>query len=168
MLEYHHLATAFNVALADEENNIFSSFRPERYREIRKLIVNMVLSTDMAKHFEYINKFKARIEGGGLKLEDPAVRSIVLEVAIKCSDLNNPSRSTDMARKWTDAIMGEFYHQGDLERALGLPVSKFMDRHDPNVAKCQIGFIDFLVMPLFELWQKGLGDSEHNVARIRK
>ena len=41
-----------------------------------------------------------------------------------------------------------------------------MDRLDPNVAKCQIGFIDFLVTPLFEIWRKGLGDSEHNRTRI--
>ena len=50
-----------------------------------------------------------------------------------------------------------------VERALGLPVSKFMDRLDPNVAKCQLGFIDFLVTPLFEIWRRGLGESEYNL-----
>ena len=114
VLEYHHLATAFTIALTDADNNIFSGLRPDRYRELRKLIVNMVLSTDMSKHFEYINKFKVRIEGGGIKLEDPQVRAVVLEIAMKCADLNNPSREATLAQKWTESIMNEFYRQGDL------------------------------------------------------
>ena len=118
VLEYHHLATAFTLALSDNDKNIFSSLRPDRYRELRKLVVNMVLSTDMAKHFEYINKFKARIDGGGVRLEEPAVRGVVLEVAMKCADLNNPSRDAPTAQKWTEAIMAEFYSQGDMGRCL--------------------------------------------------
>ena len=47
--------------------------------------------------------------------------------------------------------MREFYEQGDLEKANDLPVSKFFDRTQPNVPKCQLGFIDFVVRPLMEV-----------------
>lgn len=177
VLEYHHCATAFDI-LGDDSCNVFHGLPNEKIREMRKLIIGMVLSTDMAKHFEYINKFKARFDmvvspnsdrvetgilGMGLmKLETPADRAMALEVAIKAADLNNPTRPTDIAVRWTEAIMEEFLAQGDRERALNLPVSKFMDRIERNVAKCQIGFIDILVAPLFEAWMKGMGDNAYN------
>lgn len=48
-------------------------------------------------------------------------------------------------------VMAEFYGQGDLEKAAGLPITKFFDRKAPNVPKCQIGFINFIVSPLFNV-----------------
>lgn len=44
--------------------------------------------------------------------------------------------------------------QGDVEKALDLPVSRFMDRLFPEVPTCQIGFIDFIVTPIY----KALGE----------
>ena len=38
--------------------------------------------------------------------------------------------------------MEEFFQQGDLERSKGLPVTKFFDRANTNVPKCQMGFIN--------------------------
>ena len=38
--------------------------------------------------------------------------------------------------------------QGDEERRLGLPVSPYMDRSAPQLAKLQEGFINHLVAPL--------------------
>ncbi|KAI8588472.1 hypothetical protein BDZ88DRAFT_195845 [Geranomyces variabilis] len=35
-----------------------------------------------------------------------------------------------------------------------MPVSKFMDRYDTHIPKCQIGFIDILVTPLFDSWSQ--------------
>ena len=46
--------------------------------------------------------------------------------------------------------MEEFYQQGDLEKANGLPVSRFYCRQSTNVPKCQIGFINIIVCPLIE------------------
>lgn len=41
-----------------------------------------------------------------------------------------------------------FYFQGDDEAALGLQVSPFMDRNNPQLAKLQESFINHLVAPL--------------------
>jgi len=46
--------------------------------------------------------------------------------------------------------MAEFFRQGDVERTLGLPISMNCDRHTVATAKCQVGFISFLVKPLFD------------------
>ena len=54
--------------------------------------------------------------------------------------------------------MKEFWKQGDQELSFGLPISAFMDRRQPQVPQCQIGFITVLVKPLFIEWHKLLGD----------
>lgn len=46
--------------------------------------------------------------------------------------------------------MEEFYRQGDREKQLKMKVSPFCDREKPALAKCQLGFIDYIAKPLFE------------------
>ena len=46
------------------------------------------------------------------------------------------------------------YFQSDLEKLEGLPVAPFMDRDKVNKPSSQIGFIKFVLLPLFE----ALGD----------
>ncbi len=40
---------------------IFENFAKDEYKEIRKKMVEMVLATDMAKHFTDIAQFKNRV-----------------------------------------------------------------------------------------------------------
>ena len=46
--------------------------------------------------------------------------------------------------------MEEFYAQGDAEKELGIAVSMNCDRRTVSVAKSQVGFITFLVGPVFK------------------
>ena len=48
--------------------------------------------------------------------------------------------------------MNEFWNQGDIERKLKLDISPMCDRHNANVEKSQVGFIDYIVHPLWETW----------------
>ena len=77
-------------------------------------------------------------------------RQIVLETALHAADLGNPTKSLPIYLEWTGRVMEEFYRQGDLERKRGLPISQMMDRTNPTVEKSQIGFISFVVSPLYE------------------
>ena len=96
-----------------------------------------------------------------------------MDICIKCADISNPAKPTEIAYDWSMAVMEEFFKQGDKERDLKLPVSKFMDRAKdiPNIPKCQIGFIEFIVYPLFEAWDLYmLDESDEHIAlnNIRK
>ncbi|KAJ3200485.1 hypothetical protein HDU82_008877 [Entophlyctis luteolus] len=108
----------------------------------------------MSQHFTYINKLKSKISATTLKLQEAADRALVLDMAIKCADLNNPTKSHELCKQWAFRIMEEFFQQGDRERLNGLNVSMFMDRKETSIPKCQIGFIDILVTPLFESWSQ--------------
>ena len=52
---------------------------------------------------------------------------------LKCADVSNPAKPFDLYAEWTARIMEEFYLQGDIERAIGLAISRFMDREQPEV-----------------------------------
>ncbi|KAJ3013029.1 hypothetical protein HKX48_005960 [Thoreauomyces humboldtii] len=153
VLEFHHAAKAFEIARRPE-TNVFDSLTNEQQRESRKLIISMVVATDMSQHFHYINKLKGKIAASALNWEESNDRSLILECAIKCADLNNSAKPLDQSRRWAFQVMQEFFLQGDRERKLGMPVSKFMDRYDTHIPKCQIGFIDILVTPLFDSWSQ--------------
>jgi len=50
---------------------------------------------------------------------------------------------------WTHEIAHEFHAQGDLEKSQGLKISALCDRDNTFLPKAQIGFIDFVVRPIF-------------------
>ena len=52
--------------------------------------------------------------------------------------------------------MAEFFEQGDKEKAMKLPVSPMCDRATTAIPKTQIGFIDFVVQPLYTAWGRHL------------
>ncbi len=50
--------------------------------------------------------------------------------------------------RWLGVLEEEFFRQGDQERALGLPISPLFDRAKQGVSKSQVGFFDFVALPL--------------------
>jgi hypothetical protein len=59
-LESHHLASSFRV-LNTAGCDIIGSLGSEGYRDLRKLIIEIVLHTDLSKHFEFISKLQALV-----------------------------------------------------------------------------------------------------------
>ena len=57
VLENHHSALAFQLTRAHEDANIFKNLNSEEYRQIRSIVIDMILATEMNKHFEHLNKF---------------------------------------------------------------------------------------------------------------
>lgn len=79
-----------------------------------------------------------------------AEKLLVLKMAIKVSDIGNVTKGRDYCLGWTKRVTEEFFHKGDLEAKLGLPVTPFMDRTTANIPKQQIGFYNFVAKPMFE------------------
>ena len=51
-------------------------------------------------------------------------------------------------RRWLSNLEEEFFRQGDKERELGIPISPLFDRSKQGVSKSQVGFYDFVALPL--------------------
>ncbi|KAI1883062.1 hypothetical protein AGOR_G00241380 [Albula goreensis] len=71
---------------------------------------------------------------------------------VHCADLSNPTKPLELYRQWTDRIMEEFFTQGDRERDRGMEISPMCDKHNASIEKSQVGFIDYIVHPLWETW----------------
>jgi hypothetical protein len=65
----------------------------------------------MTAHFTQINKFKGKLEASSLNMNEKASRVLVLEMAIKCGDLNNVGKSLEIAKEWSFRVMDEFFKQ---------------------------------------------------------
>lgn len=82
------------------------------------------------------------------------------------SDISNPTKPWDLCKYWTDLLFVEFFSQGDQEKSLKLPVSQFMDRETTNIAKGQIGFIDFIIKPIYAAGHSFLPKLQVNINNI--
>jgi len=74
----------------------------------------------------------------------------LMQIMIKVSDVSNEARPMEVAEPWLDCLLQEFFIQSDVEKLEGLPVAPFMDRDKVTKPSAQIGFIRFVLTPLFE------------------
>ncbi|XP_010771117.1 cAMP-specific 3',5'-cyclic phosphodiesterase 4D-like isoform X3 [Notothenia coriiceps] len=157
VLENHHLAVGFKL-LQEDNCDIFQNLSKKQRESLRKMVIDMVLATDMSKHMNLLADMKTMVETkkvtslGVLLLDNYSDRIQVLQNMVHCADLSNPTKPLDIYRQWTDRIMEEFFTQGDRERDKGMEISPMCDKHNASVEKTQVGFIDYVVHPLWETW----------------
>lgn len=143
VLENHHIATAMALASRPELDWI-SPLPASEQAELRKVMIELVLATDPTTHMPFMKRF----------MEDVAAQTVTpmqaMAAMLKGADISNPTRPLSVYAVWVEGIMKEFFAQGDAERTLGLPISMNCDRESVNVNKCQVGFITFLVSPIWK------------------
>ena len=127
------------------------------------LVVEMVLSTDMSKHFLHLKHMKKVIGSPDALVkhkksvcccngcdnyilvisrwqqiqgeEKPKVLSLFLHMA----DISHPGKKWEIHEKWTSRLIEEFFMQGDKEKELNLPCSPLCDRNTTAIPESQVG-----------------------------
>lgn len=174
VLENMHVSSMFKLILGDHRErklDIFENFDEDQITRARDFIIKAVLATDMKKHFAKINFIKGLIIGADDIDEvlsndipkDVSLRSEVLSFIIHLADISNPSKGETIATIWTDKLLTEFFKQGDLEESMGLPFSQLCDRSTTDREKSQVGFINFIVLPSYELLGKLIPQVEAEI-----
>ena len=169
VLERHHLHSTFSL-LAHKQFDILEPLSADDRRAVRALIIELVLATDLSRHIEYVERLRTLCTTQGASAWErdreqagpDAQRtpwhstfheidlSFVLPVAIKFADLGHATKVTAQHRAWTQRITDEFHALGDLEREMGIPISRLCDRRvDTNVAKTQLGFFRYICLPFY-------------------
>ncbi|XP_077568768.1 cGMP-inhibited 3',5'-cyclic phosphodiesterase 3B isoform X2 [Stigmatopora nigra] len=179
VLENHHAASAWNLYLSRPEFNFLVNLDHVEFKRFRFLVIEAILATDLKKHFDFLAEFNSKVNdvsSPGIDWTNENDRLLVCQVCIKLADINGPAKVRDLHLKWTEGIVNEFYEQGDEEAGLGLPVSPFMDRSAPQLAKLQESFITHIVGPLCNSydaagllpgqWVNGDGSDEDNEGRV--
>ncbi|XP_077424261.1 cGMP-inhibited 3',5'-cyclic phosphodiesterase 3A-like isoform X2 [Vanacampus margaritifer] len=151
VLENHHAASAWNLLLSRPEFNFLINLEHTEFKRFRFLVIEAILATDLKKHFDFLAEFNAKVgddPSSGIDWSNENDRLLVCQMCIKLADINGPLKCKDLHLQWTEGIVNEFYEQGDEESNLGLPISPFMDRAAPQLAKLQESFITHIVGPL--------------------
>ncbi|KAJ7994984.1 hypothetical protein DPEC_G00255200 [Dallia pectoralis] len=151
VLENHHAASAWSLYLSCPEFNFLANLDHVEFKRFRFLVIEAILATDLKKHFDFLAEFNSKVNdvnSPGIDWTNENDRLLVCQVCIKLADINGPAKVRDLHLKWTEGIVNEFYEQGDEEATLGLPISPFMDRSSPQLAKLQESFITHIVGPL--------------------
>ncbi|XP_034835238.1 high affinity cAMP-specific and IBMX-insensitive 3',5'-cyclic phosphodiesterase 8 isoform X2 [Maniola hyperantus] len=171
VLESHHAALSFKLTLNDDRVNIFKNLDRDTYKSVRHNVIDMILATEMTKHFEhlakFVNVFYAKSSGSkedGMQCDEPLSLdttaltspenvSLVKRMMIKCADVSNASRPQKFAFEWARRIAEEYFLQTDEEKAKDLPVVMPMfDRATCSIPRSQIGFIDYIIIDMMEAW----------------
>ena len=151
VMETHHCSVSISV-ITHDETNVFGFFDDDHIGEVWSLFIDLIMATDMAKHFEILDAMKNFQASEKKWSEDPVGRLLMLKMLIKAADISNCARQFETADRWCDVLCEEFFKQGDLERAQGMEYSSPMnDREHLDKAKSQIGFYKSVCLPLFTL-----------------
>ncbi|XP_073333677.1 high affinity cAMP-specific and IBMX-insensitive 3',5'-cyclic phosphodiesterase 8B [Pagrus major] len=172
VLESHHAALAFQLTVRDSKSNIFKNTDRNQFRTLRQAIIDMVLATEMTRHFEHVSKFVNSINKPMAAIEEtstssvnsdcdgqanirnsPENRLLIKRMLIKCADVANPCRPLELCIEWAGRISEEYFAQTDEEKRQGLPVvMPVFDRNTCSVPKSQISFIDYFITDMFDAW----------------
>ncbi|XP_029660409.1 high affinity cAMP-specific and IBMX-insensitive 3',5'-cyclic phosphodiesterase 8 isoform X4 [Formica exsecta] len=166
VLESHHAALTFKLSLSDDNVNIFKNLDQDAYKQLRQNVIDMILATEMTKHFEHLAKFmnfcSTRINDEQETYSDSLDMSVVLQpdnvilvkrMMIKCADVSNPTRPLKCCVEWARRIAEEYFSQTDEEKKLKMPVVMPMfDRMTCSIPKSQIGFVDYIINDMIEAW----------------
>jgi hypothetical protein len=160
-LENMHCSLLYDI-LKKPDMDIFSGLDDAQWRESRKIILSLILGTDMAHHFDQVSKTQLFLEVHGEDVksfyrgaqesiecfQDDKNRIFIMELILHCSDISNPFKPFHICSQWADLVSKEFFAQGDKERENGMDISPMMDRATSNLYNMQMGFIEFVVSPL--------------------
>lgn len=136
--------------------DIFDKFFISAKRHCRRRIIACVLSTDMFDHEKTLSNFNL-IEENKNNLKNYNEKNIfynnqqaALSMIIHSADISNPAKPLNVYLKWVDRLFKEFFHQGDIEREMGIIITSLCDRRTTDINASQIYFISHITKTSFD------------------
>jgi 3',5'-cyclic-nucleotide phosphodiesterase len=167
VMEIHHIHEAIPI-ITREDIHLFAAFDGTQVKKVWSLFINLILATDMARHFDLVKQAQNAADNGGFNMNDAGMRLLGLQLLLKVADISNVSRPFEYADAWCDILNQEFFKQGDLEKSSGLGLtSPLNDRNSCNKPKSQIGFYNFICLPLYSVVAKVFPPLEVQVEAVR-
>ncbi|OXB52809.1 UNVERIFIED_CONTAM: hypothetical protein H355_016630 [Colinus virginianus] len=119
VLENHHISAVFRM-MQDDEMNIFVNLTKDEFAELRALVIEMVLATDMSCHFQQVKSMKTALQ----QLERSQWRQTSLDEHLELGDINADLagfRSTwtryiqENKQKWKERAASGITNQASIE-----------------------------------------------------
>lgn len=160
VLESYHLAMLVVIL-----NNIWPSLVESERSQ--RLLHDVILSTDMAVHFEYMKKAS---ECQKENTPQDEYRRLVACMMLKCADVSNVARDLEISREWASMLVDEFDDLGKLEVELGMRkhTELSVSNREEVLNRGQKVFIETYALPLFCTMSKMVPELEFTIKQIRK
>ncbi|KAF3824317.1 hypothetical protein GH733_008602 [Mirounga leonina] len=105
VLENHHVSAAYRL-MQEEEMNVLINLSKDDWRDLRNLVIEMVLSTDMSGHFQQIKNIRS-----SLQQPEGIDKAKTMSLILHAADISHPAKSWQLHHRWTMALMEEFFLQ---------------------------------------------------------
>lgn len=149
--ENYHASTTWKMFTArDEDGSLVQGWSASDLVAARSLLVPLILATDMQHHFESLSAFRVRLGSGSFHpFNDPKDEMETLKLLFHAADLGHSAKPWASHYHWSERVTEEFFLQGDEEAQLGLPISPLCSRKNSNLASSQVGFLQFVCVPMW-------------------
>jgi hypothetical protein len=144
---------AYGMHLLHEVDSCFISHLSKKQQiSFRRLIISVILATDMACHMKTLEKFERCVKalGNDVSSWPEEERLVALQMALHCADISSPARPRPLSCIWGLRVQEEFCRQGDLETTMGLPVVQLCDRGCTTAQQNQMEFISNSLVPALQ------------------
>lgn len=122
------------------------------YKELKSEIKDAIMATDLGNYFRYRSKLLPLVTGFTFDWENVNHRSLLKGIMMTSCDLSGMCKPVLVAKKLTDDLYREFYHQGDVEKAKYYTPLSMMDRDKHvNIPEDQVQFLSVVILPCVEL-----------------
>jgi len=152
VLENMHAHETF-MLLRKDELNIFAKLDVADRKDLRKIIINAILATDMTHHKDFTTTLgEKRSVEEAFDVEKPSTRQFLVDVVVHAADISAQVYVWEVARKWEARINREFVLQVQKEKANGITPSPFMLELDLPTKryKSQLFFCDVILKPFWK------------------
>ncbi|KAH7647833.1 hypothetical protein FG379_000459 [Cryptosporidium bovis] len=169
LLENHHTSLLFSI-LNNESCNVFPPFWSIYFEDLKKMVVNAILFTDMEYHKyirNYLDNFIKYLENNK---EDEHIyevkKKFYLSSLLHSADISNPLMDGEIYLKWSNLIFQELRNQIRIKEMLNISEQEDSNFEDNDV-KQQVYFIKYICIGYFESLNTFdtsiLGDSIQNL-----
>eukprot|EP00735_Rhodelphis_limneticus_P012905 TRINITY_DN6329_c0_g1::TRINITY_DN6329_c0_g1_i1::g.576::m.576 TRINITY_DN6329_c0_g1::TRINITY_DN6329_c0_g1_i1::g.576 ORF type:complete len:180 (-),score=13.60,sp/H2QL32/PDE9A_PANTR/32.43/2e-12,PDEase_I/PF00233.14/1.3e-19 TRINITY_DN6329_c0_g1_i1:295-834(-) len=103
----HHCSALFFV-LAEDENNILERLEDSEWRQLRKLVIQLILATELSRHSDIVDQFEREVKPQ-LEPQNPKHREMILKLILKSADIGILTEPWDLFRAWAEALHLEIW-----------------------------------------------------------
>ena len=123
------------------------------------MIIDTVLNSDISKHFTLLTELKTKL-GNNFPTDSVEDRKLILSITLRIANMFKMMRERTTFNKWMELFFEELFKQGEIEKTLELPVTKFYDKENTNKERAYSSYLSVVCRPLLVTYLILVDDAE--------
>lgn len=162
VLENHHVSVLIRLV---EKSQIMTDME---FEYARKIFLECILSTDMAKHKETEEKFENTMQSYSVKNRQHRVN--FMSYILHSADIGNQSVNFPLAVLWSLRLCREFNQQCSQEEKIGITISEHLrlGRDVTKIKNSQVGFIKSIILPMWVSLSNHLDNLDDHIRTLQQ